>query len=283
MIIINEQKNQLCNRLFAFLPSIAFALENNEKLLVLFFSKQYLLLFPNLAQHRLIKFSLCSEDTYPKGLLKALYIVVKAVRKMMAFNRKGFSFLRVSRNRNRLLFISGWRERYAPSYITKHHEMIKTLFEPPTLVKDSVRRSFPKDDNAVIIGVHVRRGDYKTYKNGIYYYSDAMYGHFMDQLQEALALQGKNVWFLLCSNESISNELISSYSIIKLPVTDHITDLHALSCCDYIIGPPSTFSQWASFIGKVPLKLITSEKEKIDLSEFNYVLSIDRMNPQGSG
>ena len=32
-----------------------------------------------------------------------------------------------------------------------------------------------------------------------------------------------------------------------------VEDLYALAGCDLLIGPPSTFTQWASFYGKVPL------------------------------
>ena len=31
-----------------------------------------------------------------------------------------------------------------------------------------------------------------------------------------------------------------------------IGDLYSLAACDYIIGPPSTYTQWASFYGQVP-------------------------------
>jgi len=279
MIIFNEQKNQLCNRLFAFLPSIAFALENNEKMLVLFFSEKYLSLFPNLAQHRLIKFSLSCKDVYPKGWLKALYLITKGIGKTAVFGRKEFSFLDVSRNRTRLLFVRGWKDRYAPSYLAKHHEAIQTLFEPTIHVKTMVNSALPLSEDTVLIGVHIRRGDYKNYKNGIYYYSDDVYAHYMDQLQSILSSQDKKVSFLLCSNEPISETLLLNYPVIRIPTNDPMMELHALSCCDFLIGPPSTFSQWASFIGKVPLKFIRSkDEETFTLSDFNYILSIDRFN-----
>lgn len=34
---------------------------------------------------------------------------------------------------------------------------------------------------------------------------------------------------------------------------DTVEDLYALAECDYLIGPPSTFTVWASFYGNVPL------------------------------
>jgi len=276
LIIFNEQKNQLCNRLFAFLPSIAFALENNEKLLILFFSKKYLSLFPNLAKHPLFTFLLSSTDVYPRGVLRLCYVMVKGVGKIMVVGRRNFSFLDISRNKSRFLFVRGWHDRYAPSYLTNHYETIKTLFEPSDEVKNTVSQSLPNDAADVIVGVHLRRGDYKTYKGGVYYYADHVYVHFMNQLQGLLSKQGKTVWFLLCSNEAVSDRLTSAYNVVKLPRNDYITDLYALSCCNFLIGPPSTFSQWASFIGKVPLKFIVDTEEKVCLTDFKHILSIDQ-------
>ena len=70
----------------------------------------------------------------------------------------------------------------------------------------------------------------------------------------------RNVRFLICSNEDgIDKELlkmVSDTNIFSIENTNGITDLYALSKCDYIIGVPSSYSQWASFMGDVPLYLI---------------------------
>ena len=274
MIIFNEQKNQLCNRLFAFLPSIAYAIENDEKMLVLFFSKKYLALFPNLQQHRLITFALCCDGIYPKKPQQLLYFVVKIIGRMVTFRRKNFSFINLSNNKNRLLFVKGWKERHAPSYIDKHYEAIKTIFKPNHQVQSLVDEAFSKVNRSVIIGVHIRRGDYKTYKNGIYYYDDEVYARVMNELEGFFTSQGKTVTFFLCSNEPIGDKLSRNYNVIDLGTNDFIADLYALSCTDYLIGPPSTFSQWASFTGKVPLKFIENKFDKIEIADFSVVSRI---------
>lgn len=278
MIIFNEQKNQLCNRLFAFLPSNAFAIENQEKMLILFFSEKYLSAFPNLSNHPLLRFSLSCKEIYPQGLFKIAYVILKSLSKLLVMGRQNFSFTKVSRKKTRLLFVRGWKYRYAPSYVREHYQTLKSLFEPHAKVKMAISESFPKGEGNIVVGVHIRRGDYHTYKNGLYYYSDDVYRRYMDQLRDILIAQEKKVWFLLCSNEPISPEVAISYATVNLPGNDYITDLYALSCCDYIIGPPSTFSQWASFIGQVPLKVIHKEEEQICMTDFNYILSIDRFN-----
>ena len=53
---------------------------------------------------------------------------------------------------------------------------------------------------------------------------------------------------------------------------DGITDLYALSKCDYIIGPPSSYSQWASFIGDVPLCPLLDSNMDISMDSFSRVV-----------
>ena len=47
-----------------------------------------------------------------------------------------------------------------------------------------------------------------------------------------------------------------------------VGDLCALAKCDYIIGPLSTFSMWASFYGHKPLFIIRDDKARIERNEF---------------
>jgi hypothetical protein len=42
----------------------------------------------------------------------------------------------------------------------------------------------------------------------------------------------------------------------------------AMSLCDAIIGPPSTFSQWASFMGRVPRLQIKSRDQVVREEDF---------------
>ena len=57
--------------------------------------------------------------------------------------------------------------------------------------------------------------------------------------------------------------------------SDGITDLYALSRCDLIIGSPSSYSQWASFYGDVPLCLILRDKMNIIIDSFSKVVALD--------
>ena len=47
-----------------------------------------------------------------------------------------------------------------------------------------------------------------------------------------------------------------------------VSDVCALARCDYIIGPKSTFSQWASFYGGKPLLQVCSNDDAVALENF---------------
>jgi len=49
-----------------------------------------------------------------------------------------------------------------------------------------------------------------------------------------------------------------------------IEDLYTLASCDYIIGPPSTFTMWASFYGRVPLYKIIDRNKLQEIDDFTY-------------
>jgi hypothetical protein len=100
--------------------------------------------------------------------------------------------------------------------------------------------------------VHVRRGDYSRFKEGKFFFDDQVYTSKMTELKELFEKEGKRCHFLICSNELINRENYPGLHI----TTGHrepVVDIYALARCDYILGPPSTFTMWASFYGEVPV------------------------------
>ena len=70
-----------------------------------------------------------------------------------------------------------------------------------------------------------------------------------------------NILFFISSNEKI--QFSDKYHTFCLNDGGAIDDLYGLSICDYIVGPPSTFSQFASFLGQKPLLILWEKKQKI--------------------
>jgi hypothetical protein len=94
----------------------------------------------------------------------------------------------------------------------------------------------------------------------------------MKEIQRQLSGQGiQNVGFLICSDERIELKNFDGLNVFQIKDAILIDDLYALSECDYIIGPPSTFSEWASFYGSVPLRVIENGVETVLLNQFHIV------------
>ena len=114
----------------------------------------------------------------------------------------------------------------------------------------------------MLVGVHIRRTDYKEYLNGKYYYSLVQYKQIILNLRELIGEH--KVYFVLFSDEIIQLDLPNC-------TQSHGTwyqDLDSMSVCDYLIGPPSTFSCWASYMGNVPQYFIEDANRTIRLNDF---------------
>lgn len=154
----------------------------------------------------------------------------------------------------RVVFIYGWPFR-APGYVRRHAEKIRAYLRPI----ESIERASSEAVNRVrsqaeiVVGVHVRHGDYRTFHGGRYFYETARYAAWMREF--ARHFPGRKVAFLVCSDEPRSAEEFPELQVGWAPGSP-VPDMIALSKCDYIMGPESTFSQWASFYGNVPLLVL---------------------------
>lgn len=117
-----------------------------------------------------------------------------------------------------------------------------------------------------VIGVHVRRGDYKTWADGKYFFSDEVYEKYMDNLEQKIKqANGKRVKFIVFSNENIS---FKESDRILISLNEWYVDQYLMSICDYLVGPPSTFSAWASYVGSVKYFHIVDSSGVVELNDF---------------
>lgn len=171
---------------------------------------------------------------------------------------------------NSTVIITDWLFRYY-SGVKNNAEFIREQlkFKKSARIKsvnftNSVRNMYT-DSN--LVGVHVRRGDYSEWNDGKYYFDNDIYYSNM----KALSLQ-LNCVFVICSNEQIKFENTDMLNIEYFSGTA-IEDICVLSNCNYIFGPPSTFSGWASFIGKTPIYFLENNEINITIEKFlhNFV------------
>ncbi len=47
-----------------------------------------------------------------------------------------------------------------------------------------------------------------------------------------------------------------------------VSENYALSKCDYLVGPPSSFTAWAAYFGNIPLLILKDKDMKADIQNF---------------
>jgi hypothetical protein len=107
----------------------------------------------------------------------------------------------------------------------------------------------PRGEAEIVVGVHLRIGDYRDFLGGILHYRVDEFRELMNRIRGLFPK--RRVAFLVCTNEPALLEEVAIDGVHRGP-GGSVTDLYALASCDYIFGPPSTYSAWASFYGRVP-------------------------------
>lgn len=274
MIIISKHTNQLCNRIFTYLPIISYALEAREKICFIFQYEGYSQLFPNLEKSNIqIKWN----DKHIKASIHSMIIngLVRFIDKFVHLVLKPGEKIPMKKPLG-VLFNPKWKEiRYDNAYIDKHAETLRYLFSPANEIVETIIKTFNEAPQAdITIGVHIRRGDYKEFRNGIWYYENDVYHEKMKILQDILHKKRQSVRFYISSNEKITPNDFSECNIFTQQGKELLVDLYGLAHCDYIIGPPSTFSQWASFYGKKPLRHIVSKDCEMNFDLFQVIVNL---------
>lgn len=155
-----------------------------------------------------------------------------------------------------MAIVEGWYVRYYDLFL-KYKQDIISLFSFDRKVTQNVDRIISGDSADVRLGVHIRRGDYKTFQNGKYYYEDDV---FIDYIRHFVKLhEGKSVAVYICGNDPYLDKeryeatFATGNTKVSFPCGNPAEDLYLLSECDYLIGPPSTFTLVASMYRNIPL------------------------------
>ena len=172
----------------------------------------------------------------------------------------------------RRVFVNGWQFR-APELVVHHADEIREYLRPAYKHFKAAHAVVGplRDAVDVVVGVHLRRGDYRTWLGGRYFFDDAAYNMWMSQVARQYPRQ--RVAFLICSDEPIQRSSYSPHRVATGPGSP-LGDMTALSMCDLILGPVSTYSQWASFAGDTPLLTVTHERQAAD----RHAAQVSRMD-----
>jgi hypothetical protein len=166
-------------------------------------------------------------------------------------------------------YVEGWGFR-VHDLTRKYHETFRSKYAlKPEFYQDNplwqTLTAIPRQTTAVV-GVHIRRGDYQTWQGGKYCFSDQVYRRVIQTLtQQIQAREQKACRFLICSNDQTSFQNDDQTLISHQPwYLDH----WLMSHCDWLVGPPSTFTAWASYGGNVPVFHLQNASGEIDLADF---------------
>ena len=270
MKFIIDFPGQTCNRLWSYLDNVAWAILHKKNIYIIHWDTS-IKHFDNLRKHKNVKFPFYSRLFIKIFGEKKIQILLQKV-----FNNKLLVKLYKHNISHRLGFIKGWEYRNSDLYHPVIKDEIIKIFSPNDYIINDILPEFLKfkNDNYFIIGVHIRRGDYKTFAEGKYYYDDDIYIKYMNQLLQLY--HNKKVIFFISSNESFNEFKYKDFNILRTDSPTDIHDLYALSLCHRIIGPLSTFSRWASFIGNVPLCFIEPAQTIIQDKDFSVITSFYR-------
>jgi hypothetical protein len=166
----------------------------------------------------------------------------------------------------KIVFVYDWRFR-APDLVRKHGDKIRAYFRPIEQLENRSRETVAhlRRNADIVIGIHIRHGDYRRWRGGKYFYPAARYAAWMHDL--AAQFPARKVAFLVCSDEPRSPSEFPGLSV-GFGTESPVSDLYALARCDYILGPRSTFSQWASFYGEKPLLHLGDSNDSVPVEKF---------------
>lgn len=264
-IVLYDAPGQMCNRFWAYLDSVAWAMVNGRKVVIWHWD-------PNLCCFDALRNS--EYVSFPFYSKRIISIVGEArwqeFLHLLLRNRMVASFCR-SNTAKRLGITASWPLRKSFEYYPGVKDRLIPLFRPNEELCRPVEETMGKyrSEGRFVIGVHIRRGDYKNWLEGKYYYELEDYLATMQSLKELY--KDRKVSFFISTNEKLDSSVFPGLEICRFNNTAAAQDLYTLSLCDRIIGPLSTFSRWASWYGSVPLAFIGKGQTDLCDEDFSVI------------
>lgn len=180
---------------------------------------------------------------------------------------------------HRLTIIKGYYIYCSPELLVKHRQPVTAFFEPTggTYAESQKTVKCLKQEFDLVIGVHIRHGDYKEYADGEHFYTFDEYLNWMTSLCENE--KGRYLYFVVCSDADLSQCDFDGVSWGPGPGS-FLEDMYVLAACDYIMGPFSTYNRWSAFYGKIPRLELLRQIKDISLRDFSPVEDLTYMAPR---
>ncbi len=273
-MIFARDKSQMCNNLLQYAHVYAWGREHGRKVISMRFSYKYQ--YFHICHTNLTGFGWYLFAKY----MAALHLLPTASFKHADCDREA---LERKMLRHRHIVVSGWNVRFYDLFLKYRSEIVE-LFRIDECYTQPVREKMNVNDNVegqrpkakgqrllpqslrpvslglrpksqISLGVHIRRGDYATWQDGRYFFNDKVYASYINRFAAMHPDQTVDV-FLSTNDAQVTAE---HYQALCPKVRIHHLkgsapeDLFMLSECDYLIGPPSTFSLVAAMYRDIPL------------------------------
>lgn len=253
-MIFARDKSQMCNNLLQFAHVYAWGRKHGQRVISMRFSYKYP--YFKIQKTRYAGFWWYLFAKYAAAL-KLLHTV--SFRDTDKWDEK-IHYMETHRN----FVISGWFARFYDEFLEYREEIcdlfqLRDEFEKPLMERIENAKSGMAED-ILCLGLHIRRGDYKGFYGGRYFYDDATYAEYIKEY--ARQNKGKDVLVFISTNdrtvstknfEQLCNDSLNRIKVVVMPENNPAQDMMMLSKCDAIIGPPSTFSLTASMYHDTPL------------------------------
>ncbi len=264
MRIICDAPGQTCNRLWTYVASVAECIAEQKKMMIIFYDWT-IEDFPNLLHARFIYYPLWQPwfMKFPKGWGWYKHLTWKVTHSKTW--DKIFKFFGCTK---------GWQTRTDTRYLAQTFPELKRIFRPKDEIMNKADSLIVemKQMADMVVGVHIRRGDYATWNDGRFFYELEEYHQFMLRIKQLY--KDKHVSFFISSNEDFSLDIFTDCECRQFgkEPSGAILDLYTLSLCDRMIGPFSTYSRWASFIGEVPLCFLETKDQQFTNESFSKII-----------
>lgn len=283
-IVIARRFGQLGNRLFIYGHMIGAACEYGLQVINPCFA-EYAHLFPATANDLLCRFPAVSAKEQPppawqrNACQRGIYLATKSLS-IAGLTQFPWQVIRIKIDEHcdlmgerfqsaihsgRSILAQGWLFR-SEDLFRKHGDSIREHLQidpnHAANVRDVISRARQEAD--IVVGVHIRHGDYATFKGGKFFFEVSEYAKVMRDIVGQLA--GRRVAFLVCSNAKQDSGDFKGLNVFKGP--GHlIEDMYSFAECDLLVGPPSTYTGWASFYGNTPLWNMNAHGQRIDVGQ----------------
>jgi len=257
MVIVAKAYGNHSNRLFQNLHLEAFCIDND----IPFFNASFY------SMASLYSFSY----NYVAGvllifLLKMVRLLRLSVYKEFADPNKIDSYRQVLlKGRSSIVFVGGgeFRDHNA---VKNHSPFLKQKYTSPRTNDGFSAISELMNRYDIVLGVHIRRGDYQQWLGGKYYFDDSSY---LNAVRSFIDLhKGKKIFVVFFSNgdiESLHDKCPVDSIVSHNP---YFIDYRLMGNCHFLIGPVSTFTLWASFLYGVPYVHLSHRDQVIRMDDF---------------